>query len=54
VCSSLRDTLPIFFVSGTRTEPFDSVAGLLLVGADDYIVKPFVPEELTSPPRVLG
>jgi DNA-binding NarL/FixJ family response regulator len=51
LCRTLRDrfgeTLPIIFVSGTRTEPLDSVAGLL-VGADDYIVKPFVPEELIA------
>jgi len=44
VCSELRgtghDELPIFFMSGTRTEPIDRIAGLLL-GADDFIVKPF-------------
>ena len=32
--------LTIIFVSGTRTDALDSVAGLLL-GADDYITKPF-------------
>jgi RNA polymerase sigma factor (sigma-70 family) len=51
LCRSLRDRfgdgLPIIFVSGTRTDALDSVAGLL-VGADDYIVKPFVPAELMA------
>jgi RNA polymerase sigma factor (sigma-70 family) len=51
LCRTLRErfgeTLPIIFVSGSRTDPLDSVAGLL-VGADDYIVKPFVPEELIA------
>ena len=39
--------LPIIFVSGVRTEPLDCVAGLLM-GADDYVVKPFEPEELVA------
>jgi DNA-binding NarL/FixJ family response regulator len=51
LCRTLRDrfgeALPIIFISGTRTEPLDSVAGLL-VGADDYIVKPFEPAELIA------
>jgi DNA-binding response OmpR family regulator len=49
VCDFLRRTygpeLPIVFISGERTESFDRVAGLLL-GADDYIAKPFDPGEL--------
>ena len=49
VCRELRDRygewLPIIFVSGERTEPIDRVSGLLL-GADDYIVKPFDGDEL--------
>ena len=44
LCRRLREqfgsALPIIFVSGTRTDALDSVAGLLL-GADDYITKPF-------------
>jgi DNA-binding NarL/FixJ family response regulator len=44
VCRHLRadygHDLPIVFISGERTEPFDQVAGLRL-GADDYILKPF-------------
>ena len=51
VCRELKDTfgneLPVFFLSGVRTEPFDRAAGLL-VGADDYIVKPFDPAELLA------
>jgi DNA-binding NarL/FixJ family response regulator len=41
------DSLPIVFMSGERTEPFDRVAGMLL-GADDYITKPFAPDELLA------
>jgi len=41
----LGEELPIIFVSGDRTEPHDRVAGLLL-GADDYLVKPVDPDEL--------
>jgi RNA polymerase sigma factor (sigma-70 family) len=51
LCRTLRErfgeTLPIIFLSGSRTDPLDSVAGLL-VGADDYILKPFVPEEFIA------
>ena len=51
VCRELRDeygqAFPIIFVTGARTEPADRVAGLLL-GADDYVVKPFDPDELLA------
>ena len=51
VCRELRDehgdALPIIFVTGERTEPGDRVAGLLL-GADDYVIKPFDPDELLA------
>ena len=56
VCHELRrthgTTLPILFVSGDRTESYDRVAGLLL-GADDYLVKPFAPDELLVRVRAL-
>jgi two-component system, OmpR family, response regulator len=39
--------LPIIFVSGERTDAHDRVAGLLL-GADDYLVKPIDPDELVA------
>lgn len=55
VCHELRDrfgdTLSLVFVSG-RAEPLDRVAGLL-IGADDYIVKPFDPDELLVRVRAL-
>ena len=44
VCQRLReefgDDVAIVFVSGERTDELDRTAGMLL-GADDYIVKPF-------------
>ena len=55
VCRALRadaSEMPIVFVSGSRTESYDRVAGLL-VGADDYIVKPFAPDELLTRVRHL-
>jgi DNA-binding NarL/FixJ family response regulator len=51
ICRELRDQfgeqLPIIFVSGARTEPSDSVAGLL-IGADDYLMKPLNPDDLLA------
>lgn len=51
VCHLLRGEygrdLPIILLSADRTEPRDKVAGLLL-GADDYIAKPFSPGELLA------
>ncbi len=56
VCRRLRDergSAPmILFVSGDRTDSLDRVAGLLL-GGDDYLVKPFATEELLARIRVL-
>lgn len=49
VCRELRDRygddLPVVLVSGTRVTPHDRVAGLL-IGADDYLVKPVNADEL--------
>ncbi|TML89269.1 MAG: response regulator transcription factor [Actinobacteria bacterium] len=51
VCRQLRGlygpSLPIMFVSGERGESADRVAGLLL-GADDYLPKPFAADELLA------
>ena len=51
VCRQLRDEfdheVAIVFLSGERTESFDIAAGLLL-GADDYVVKPFSADELLA------
>lgn len=56
VCRDLRErfgaSLPIVFISGERTESFDRVAGLL-IGADDYLVKPVAPDELLARVRAL-
>jgi DNA-binding NarL/FixJ family response regulator len=49
LCYQLRERvgqdLPIIIMSAERTEPSDRVAGLL-IGADDYVSKPFDPDEL--------
>jgi DNA-binding response OmpR family regulator len=54
VCRELRaafgEELPIIFLSGARTERLDQIVGLL-IGADDYVVKPFDPEELLARAR---
>lgn len=50
VCRRLQEDdpgLPVIFLSGERTESFDRVAGLL-IGADDYMIKPFAPDELLA------
>jgi DNA-binding NarL/FixJ family response regulator len=56
LCHELRETygesLPVIFISGSRVESQDRVAGLL-IGADDYIVKPFDGDELIARVRRL-
>jgi DNA-binding NarL/FixJ family response regulator len=51
ICRDLRqrygEELPIVFVSGERREAADRVVGLL-IGADDYLVKPVDAEELIA------
>jgi DNA-binding NarL/FixJ family response regulator len=56
VCRRLKDDrgdgVAVVFVSGERTESCDRVAGLL-VGADDYLVKPVAADELVTRVRAL-
>jgi DNA-binding NarL/FixJ family response regulator len=56
VCRQLRnlygDSIAIVFVSGERTEALDRAGGLLL-GADDYLIKPVDPGELIARVRRL-
>jgi two-component system nitrate/nitrite response regulator NarL len=46
----IGDRLPIIFLSGKRTDAADRVAGLL-IGADDYLTKPFDMDELLARAR---
>ena len=56
VCRELRaehgESLPIVFLSGYRTESMDRAAGLL-IGGDDYVVKPPDLDELLARVRRL-
>jgi DNA-binding NarL/FixJ family response regulator len=56
ICRELRDRyggdIAIIFVSGERMDPLDRAAGLLL-GADDYMIKPVDPGELLARMRRL-
>ena len=55
VCHALKEEqpeTPVLLLSGERIESFDRVAGLL-IGADDYLVKPFAPDELLARLRSL-
>jgi DNA-binding NarL/FixJ family response regulator len=49
LCTALKvefgPELPVIFLTGSRTESYDRVAGLLL-GADDYVTKPYSAGEL--------
>jgi DNA-binding NarL/FixJ family response regulator len=50
VCRRLREAcngIGVIFVSGRKTEALDRVAGLM-IGADDYLAKPFAPDELLA------
>jgi DNA-binding NarL/FixJ family response regulator len=49
LCRAVKDRygprVPVILVSDRRTEPADRLAGLL-IGADDYVIKPVLPAEL--------
>jgi DNA-binding NarL/FixJ family response regulator len=51
LCRELREEhdpdLPVMFVSGERADGLDRAAGII-VGGDDYLVKPVHPEELLA------
>lgn len=54
ICSQLRQEnsdLPIIIVSA-KDSPFDRITGLTL-GSDDYLIKPFLPQELVARVRAL-
>jgi DNA-binding NarL/FixJ family response regulator len=55
VCRTLKSDLgpefAVIFLSGARTESYDRVAGLL-IGADDYVVKPSAPDEVLARLRI--
>jgi DNA-binding NarL/FixJ family response regulator len=50
--SDLGPELAVIFLSGTRTESYDRVAGLL-IGADDYVTKPSAPDEILARLRIV-
>ena len=54
LCKEIRSvlpTIPILFLSG-QSDPIDKILGLEL-GADDYLTKPFAPQELIARIRAI-
>jgi DNA-binding NarL/FixJ family response regulator len=51
LCRQLREIfdseLPVVFVSGSHTDPKERATGIL-IGGDDYLVKPVDPDELVA------
>jgi DNA-binding NarL/FixJ family response regulator len=56
ICRTLRqnhgDRIGIIFLSGSKTDSIDRAAGLG-IGADDYVLKPFEPDELVARVRAV-
>jgi len=56
VCRTIREEVGqdprVMFISRDRTESYDRVAGLL-IGADDYVAKPYAADELLARVRAL-
>ena len=56
ICRTLREEhgrdIGIIFLSGSKTESIDRATGLGL-GADDYVIKPFEPDELVARVRAV-
>jgi DNA-binding NarL/FixJ family response regulator len=56
ICRSLREEhgpqIGIIFLSGSKTDSIDRATGLGL-GADDYVLKPFEPDELVARVRAV-
>jgi DNA-binding NarL/FixJ family response regulator len=56
VCRTIREEVGhdagVMFISGSRTESYDRVAGLI-IGADDYVAKPYAADELLARVRAL-
>ncbi|MBN1622108.1 MAG: response regulator [Endomicrobiales bacterium] len=51
LCHTLRHDknlhfVPIIMLTGSRTHPSDKIAGLK-IGADEYLLKPFLPDEIS-------
>jgi len=56
VCRTIREEVGpdpgVMFITGSRTESYDRVAGLI-IGADDYVAKPYAADELLARVRAL-
>src|SRR5512142_1864559 len=46
-CDKVLRLVPVIMLTGSTTHPRDKVAGIEM-GADDYVLKPYMPEELCA------